>query len=239
MSGRTLISFENWRVEMKRKVIALLLVAIMAFTACSALAMTTTQKVAAASANTQSKSIIIDYKPGAKYTIWGWQFTRHESYYTATVGEPKHFEMALGGTAFSWICASPTQSGNSEVLTGPSVKLNLNGADLTTIARKPCKVTWYLTYNFATKGSGYVGGYADCIGSPAWRLYVGPGGPSKLSGTTVVPFTGSIAGPGVAIFGPALTAHIVALTMSGAGPDAGQTTATLVCSKIVIEFPAS
>jgi hypothetical protein len=147
---------------MKRKVIALLLVAIMVFTACSAVAMTTTQKVAAASANTQSTSIIIDYKPGAKYIFKPNRFNGDSASYRIDQGNPRHFEFAALGAATSWVKISSTDAGVSYANTG--IKVSVKGYDPITQGNNPCKITMHLSYFLATKGDTE----AKVLALPGW-----------------------------------------------------------------------
>ena len=248
---------------MRRKFIALFMIAIMAFTVCSTVAMTTTQKVAAASTTTQQNPITITYKPGAKYTIWEWQFKNYRSDFTPAVGEPKHFEIVYDGITYSWVSATPSQSGGSWVSTGPLLKLDLKGADWNIVKTKPCKLTYYVTYNLAVKGDGFVIAYTDLgtMGYLSWRKEVGTSWnrpTDNVSGRETLTYSGLVGlspNPGVPHFfsSPSTTTPYVSGSPTlgifnnvenpgGAegGPYVGgQNTATLICSKIVIEFPAS
>src|SRR5665647_1094744 len=125
MSGRTLISFENWRVEMKRKIIALLLIAIMALTVFSAVAVTTTQKVEAKS--TSPTSVVVPYyKSGTKYIYKPSEFNKYDyaTYRIIEGSKPFIFQYAVWGNAFSSMRVSSEQQFNSYAYVGIVAQLD-------------------------------------------------------------------------------------------------------------------
>jgi len=226
---------------MKRKVTALVMIAIMALTVCGAFTVTT-QK-AAASASTQPTPIVIAYRPGAKYVFTAIQFNNDASGYRARGASGwRHSEGAFGGFAFSAMRVSPAQQkyrpyswANSEVLVQMPGSLN-------SLSQKPCKVTMHLSYNLAVKGGAEAVVTASAGEVPFWLKLATSVTPTQ-SGMQTVGFVGTVWD----VFYPQtretlasnLGAEVQTLAFNYPFGSAGSASAYCHVDYILIEFPTS
>jgi hypothetical protein len=215
----------------------------MAVSVLSAADVVTTQKAAA----NGIQLIVIDYKPGAKYSFTPKQFRTGSGF--GGDSYVKHFEAATGGALYSQL-NSPTAVSYQ---TTASASCNIDGviklpssgpyADWDTVKNMPCKVTFKVSYYVAAKGNPNLSAF----------VWAGPDETLPLAGEVIVHgndlihaksgiATWTWSGPVMNVFGPPGTGSWVAhahADTSLAPSGAGQASAALVCSSIVLEFPAS
>jgi len=224
---------------MKQKVIAFLLIAIMALTTCSAVAMTTTQKVGAStSTNTQPKPIVITYKPGAKYVFTPIQFNNDASgYRTRGASGWRHSESAFGGFAFSAMRVTPAQQEYRPYSWATSGVLVQMRGSWWSLSQEPCKIIMHLSYNLAAKG-GAEAVVTASAGNPEWSKVVGS---RAQSGTQTVTFVSTVGD----VFDPQTRetmasnpgAEVQTLAFNYPPGSAGSASAFCHLDYIMIEFP--
>jgi len=214
----------------------------MAVSVLRAAGVVTTQKAAAQPTITP---IVVNYKPGATYRYTPKQFNLKETHFYPYAGNAKHFEAATGGATYSSIRTLQTQAGDSRAEVGAWWKLNLLGADWTTVQNMPCKVTMKVLYHIEAKGSD------STVAQAYWGpMIMGAGGfdyvkgnnliHAKSAGTTTT-WQGTVGdlfwdAHGDGSYYAGASARIGSVQ----NPDGvGQSSAALVCSSIVLEFPAS
>ena len=216
----------------------------MAVSVLSAAGVVTTQKAAA---NGLPQPIVIGYNPGAKYSYTPKQFNYPKAYFST--GSPdkniKHFEAATGGAAYSSMSTLRTQSGVSYAKVGTYWQLNLGGADWTTVANMPCKVTVKVAYHIEAKGTdaGTTAGAwwgPDIDGSYYSSDVVHGNDPVHAkSVVTTTTWQGKVGDLFYSTTDGQYGIVGAGVYTSTYTPGAGQASAALVCSSIVLEFPAS
>ena len=187
----------------------------------------------------------MDYKPGAQDSYTPKQFNLKFTDFSISSGTNiKHFEAATGGAAYSSMRTTQTQAGFNRAQVGTRWKLNLNGADWADVQTKPCKVTVKVNYHIEAKGN-----YAT-IAEASWGpMIMAAGGFDSVisnnpvhakSAVTTTTWQGTV-GDLFALY-PDGSYHGAADAEVRTDQDsagAGQASASLVCSSIVLEFPAS
>ena len=160
-------------------------------------------------------------------------------------GNAKHFEAATGGAAYSSMSTLRTQSGVSYAKVGTYWQLNLGGADWTTVKNMPCKVTVKVAYHIEAKGTdaGTTAGAwwgPDIDGSYYSSDVVHGNDPVHAkSVVTTTTWQGKVGDLFFYSTNDGQYGDAGAVVISGISPGTGQASASLVCSSIVLEFPAS
>jgi len=211
----------------------------MAVSVLSAAGVVTTQKAAAQSAGSP---IVVDYKPGATYSYTPKQFNLK---FTGAMVSPgtKHFEAATGGAAYSSMRTTQTQAQASynRAQVGTGWKLNLNGADWADVQTKPCKVTVKVNYHIEAKGisdttaRAYWGPMIMAAGG--YDYVIGNNPVHAKSAVTTTTWQGTV-GDLFALY-PDGSYHGAADAEVRTDQDsagAGQASAAITCSSIVLEF---
>ena len=237
---------------MKRKIIALLLIAIMALTVFSAVAVTTTQKVEAKS--TSPTSVVVPYyKSGTKYIYKPSEFNKYDyaTYRIIEGSKPFIFQYAVWGNAFSSMRVSSEQQFNSYAYVGIVAQLDhMNQTDyfnnFQTLLSQPCRVTMHLSYHLEAKGDTVAKVRAvaasGSFAAPFWQaVALGnvTGQPHVQNGEKTVTFQSTVAD--VFRWTPSSNfgVEIVASTYPTPEHTAGSATAFCQLDYIIIEFPAS
>jgi len=132
----------------KRKIISLVLISMMALTIYSAVSVTTTTKAAA-----QTPSSVVTYVPGAKYIWLGSMCSDHtvKSY----AQDVFHYERSYAGTAVAMTKTPPGSFGSNSAEVGTSWVLNPGRYSWSDIASKQVVVTMTVTY--VIKADSYFG----------------------------------------------------------------------------------
>ncbi|MGZ4848595.1 MAG: hypothetical protein ACXV3D_02975 [Halobacteriota archaeon] len=133
---------------MKRTVLSIALVAVMALTVVSTAGVLAAPKAAA---QEPIEPIIIQYQAGKTYTFTPNQYNVHSAQFTPYVGTPVHNEFANGGTAFAMI-HDKAEAGDGETNLGTLFQLDGGYDAWTTVWNKPCKVTVTVDYTLVAKG---------------------------------------------------------------------------------------
>ncbi|MFZ0925412.1 MAG: hypothetical protein WCE82_10570 [Halobacteriota archaeon] len=222
----------------RRTVIATAMVAIMALSACGAIAVTTSPKVAAASASTQPTPIDIAYRPGAKYIFAPIQFNNDgSSYNTRGASGWVHSEAAFSGFAFSAMRVSPAQQSYrplSWATTGVLVQMR---GSWWSLSQEPCKITMHLSYNLVAKG-GAEASVSVSAGNPQWDKFSEN---RAQSGTQTVTFVSTVGD----VFYPQTRetmasnpgAEVLTIPFNWPPGSAGSASAVCHLDYIIIEFP--
>jgi hypothetical protein len=216
-----------------KKYLSMLIIAIMAVAVLSAAGIVTTQKAAANGV----QYIAVDYKPGAIYTYLPKQYNAR-----GTGGmfsdNPKHFEAATGGSLYASISTRAGQAGGNDAHTGTWWLLKLPvGSTWDDIKGNRCKVTMKVNYHIAAKG-------ANAKAAVEWGT-VFPRSKDSVQGTDSKSVITSYTWDGLVkdlFVGPFPDGSIEGSAMAYAfsqSSDLGQASAALICSSIVLEFPAS
>jgi hypothetical protein len=224
---------------MKQKFVALFMIAMMALTVCGAVVVTT-QK-AAANNSVGPVPIVVQYQPGAKYTYTPQQFNLHQTWSMFTSGT-KQSGATTGGALYTSISTRTGQAGDSGAQAGTYWQLTL--PSVTTfddIKDQPCKVTMKVNYHIRATGSKAKAGalaQANYIQIPAKGDYVYGNDPVHWKSaieTFIFEYNvGDVFAPSdSAIYGQA-----AAISISDSF-GVGQASSAVVCSSIVLEFPAS
>jgi hypothetical protein len=213
----------------------------MAVSVLSAAGVVTTQKAAA---QLGSAPVAIQYQPGAKFSYAPTQFNDDSAGAMVYPGT-KHFEAATGGAAYSSI---RTQSGASAAVVGMYWQLKLpSGApynDWSYVQTLPCKVTVTVSYHIAAKGDQSTGAEAQWgpqLPALSGRYYMQDSvhGNDPVHAKNVIVTTtwqgtvGDVFKSNTGIYGQA-GARAVSYREY-----LGQASAAVICSSIVLEFPAS
>jgi len=213
----------------------------MAVSVLSAAGVVTTQKATAQP--TTITPIVVNYNPGATYSYTPKQFSAGEA---GSDGSPgiKHFEAATGGAAYSSIRTKQGQGGFSVAQVGTVWTLNLRGANWCTVKNMPCKVTVKVNYHLEAKGTHdteaavYWGPQIVSLGYANSDIVHGNDPVHAKSVTTTTTWQGTVG----QVFATDMYGIAGAEGDSTAGiytPGAGQASAAITCSSIVLEFPAS
>jgi hypothetical protein len=226
-----------------KKYLSIILIAIVAVSALSAAGVLTTQKAAAGIPG--PTPIIIQYQPGAKFSYSPKQFNDDWAGPQVSPGT-KHFEGATGGAAYSSVSASPTSFGASIAQVGMFWQLKLpSGApynDWNYVQTLPCKVTVKVSYHIAAKGQD---SEADVSWGPrlvsnfyAYYAQDSVHGNDPVHAKSAI-VTTTWEGTVGDIFDPILGIYGQAGAQAVSYASIGQASAAVVCSSIVLEFPAS
>ncbi len=226
---------------MKRH-LAFILIAVMAVSALSTAGMVTTQKAAAQMTATP---ITVAYQEGAVYTFTPKQYNIHEAFFVpfaTSQGTPRHTEAATGGAMYTSIRTTATQCGTSAARVGTYWKLT---GDWDAIKQRPCKVTVNCNAVLYAKGGSDTvarvvypahGGsqpfHVEVYGNDVVHQKVGR--ITETRALTVENFFGQNSDG--TIFGFAAADASASVYP---GPQAGQASAAVICTSIVLEFPAS
>jgi len=211
----------------------------MAVSVLSAAGVVTTQKAAAYGV---VPTIVVDWKSGAKYTYTPKQFNIKKTDFSVYQGTNiKHFEAATGGAAYSSISATQTQAAWSSAGVSTHWQLNLGGANWADVQNTPCKVTVKVNYHIQAKGNSdtradaywgpWIMGYQDTVYGSDPVHAKSAVTTTTWQGTVGDLFSGLVGGPYYAAAGAGVSADQLP-----AG--AGQASAAITCSSIVLEFPA-
>ncbi len=223
---------------MKRH-LAFILIAVMAVSALSTAGMVTTQKAAAQMTATP---ITVAYQEGAVYTFTPKQYNIHEAFFVpfaTSQGTPRHTEAATGGAMYTSIRTTATQCGTSAARVGTYWKLT---GDWDAIKQRPCKVTVNCNAVLSAKGgSDTVARVVDPLHGVFHEEVYGKDPVHQkvvkiicMRTTTVEYFFGQNGDGTITGFAGADASASVY-----PGPQAGQASASVVCTSIVLEFPAS
>jgi len=214
----------------------------MAVSVLSAAGVVTTQKAAAQPTETP---IVVNYNPGATYSYAPKQFNnKHTVFAPDSPTNPKHLEAATGGAVFASMSTKGTQAADNYAQVGTYWKLNLpSGASWATVQNMPCKVTVKVNYHIEAKGNGGV--YAEAswgpisIGGYSASDTVRSNGPVHAkSVVTTTTWEGKV---GDLFYSTSEGQYGIAGACVNTGQSfqpGGQASASLVCSSIVLEFPA-
>jgi hypothetical protein len=132
-----------------KKYLALFLVALMAVSTLSAAGVVTTQKAEAVTQPT-NRPVTVLYKPGTTYVYGPSRFNLHIANSPNSAGI-WGTATSTGGLVYASITTT-TQDGGSLADTGILWKLNLAGADWSSVKDKSCTVTATLGYLLQAKG---------------------------------------------------------------------------------------
>jgi hypothetical protein len=227
-----------------KKYLSMLIIAIMAVSVLSAAGVITTQKAVGLRVPTP---IVIQYQPGAKFNYAPTQF--NGDWAGPQVGPGiKHFEAATGGAAYSSIRTNQMQTGASIAQVGMYWQLTLpSGApynDWNYVKTLPCKVTVTVSYHIVAKGDQNTEADANWgprLVSNFYAYYAQDSihgndpvhAKNAIVTTTWQGTVGDVFDPIAGIYGQA-GAQAVSYS-----EDIGQASAAIVCTSIVLEFPAS
>ena len=222
-----------------KKYLAILLIAIMATTVLSAAGVVTTQKVAAVPSSTP---VVVKYRPGATYIFTPSQFNVRTSVNFGSLGSKSFaatFNNALRTYAITTQIGQAAQ-GDAQIgmawrLTLPSHGPYSNWAYVVTL---PCRVTVTLAYDVSANGPN-INTYATAralVAHNAQGATVFGNDPIHTQiGIRRLTFVSSV-GQVFSSGGFVGLARIQAVSLM---QDVGQAHASLICSSIVLEFPAS
>jgi hypothetical protein len=243
-----------------KKYLALLLIAIMAVSVLSAAGVVTTQKAAAqppvsvssatgivttqkTAAATLPPVVVVNYKPGATYKYAPWQFNYNYAYFDDFLGTNiQHAETTGVGTAYSSIHTTQTQSGDGYSGVGMYWQLNLpSGSTWATVKNMPCTVTVMVTYFIQAKGNQHT--FAEAL----WGVYAMNPADSSVYGNNPQVKTATITQTWHTTVGNVFSGDSIGPYYGGGGAQvdtgqypaagAGQTSAIIVCSSVVLAFP--
>ncbi len=243
-----------------KKHIAFLLIAIMAASVLSAAGVVTTQTAAAQPtvsvlspagvvttqktvAQAASPAVVVNYKPGATYRYVPWRFNnKYTDFYASSGRHITHFEITSVGTAYSSILTAQTQAGLSDAGVGMWWQLNLpSGSTWATVKDMPCTVTVTVTYFIHAKGNQHT--FAEAL----WGVYAMNPAHSSVYGNNPQVKTATITQTWHTTVGQVFSGDSVGPYYGGGGAQvdtgqypaagAGQASAAIVCSSVVLAFP--
>lgn len=243
-----------------KKYLALLLIAIMAVSVLSATGVATTQTAAAqptasalsaagvvkaqnAAALSEPPAVVVNYRQGATYTYVPLQFNnKYTDFYAYSGRHITHFEITSIGTAYSSIHTTQTQAGVSEAGVGMWWQLKLpSGSTWATVKDMPCTVTVTVQYFIQAKGN------QDTFAEALWGVYAMNPANSSVYGNNPQVKTATITQTWHTTVGQVFSGDSVGPSYGGGGAQvdtgqypaagAGQASATIVCSSVVLTFP--
>jgi hypothetical protein len=220
-----------------RRYLAFILITIMAVSALSTAGVVTTQKAAAQLTTTP---ITVSYQEGAVYTFAPRQYNIHVAFFVPFVtskGTPLHTEAATRGSMYTSIRTTATQCGTSAARVGTYWKLT---GDWDTIKQKRCKVTvkCYAVL-YAKGGSDTVARVVDPLHGVFHEEVYG-NDPVHLKVVKIIESRESTVENFFGQNGDGTITGFAGADASASvypGPQAGQASASVVCTSIVLEFP--